>query len=47
MALHHPIHDHRPAPREGGPHPALCLALGFGVIALGATIVHIIFNTLV
>ena len=47
MALHHPIHDPRPAAREGGPHPAICLILGFGVIAAGATIVHIVFNTLV
>ena len=46
MALHHPIHDHRPA-REGGPHPAISLILGFVVIAAGATIVHIVFNTLV
>jgi hypothetical protein len=46
MALHHPIHDEPPA-REGGPHPAICLMLGFAVIAAGATIVHIVFNTLV
>lgn len=46
MALHHPIDD-RPAAREDGPHPALCLILGFGVIAVGATIVHIVFNAMV
>lgn len=43
MALHHPLDD-RPASREPGPHPAICLMLGFGVIAVGATIVHIVFN---
>jgi len=43
MALHHPVDD-RPAVREDGPHPAICLMLGFGVIAVGATIVHIVFN---
>ncbi|MFN3557967.1 MAG: hypothetical protein ACK4UQ_01675 [Brevundimonas sp.] len=46
MALHHPIDD-RPAAREDGPHPAICLALGFAVIALGAIIVHVVFNSLV
>lgn len=46
MALHHPIDD-RPAARESGPHPALCLMLGFAVIAVGATVVHIVFNALV
>ncbi|WP_420471598.1 hypothetical protein [Brevundimonas sp. FT23042] len=46
MALHHPLDDH-PARREDGPHPAICLILGFGVIAVGATIVHIVFNVLV
>lgn len=29
------------------PHPALCLGLGFGVIVLGAIMVHVIFNVLV
>lgn len=46
MALHHPIDD-RPAARKDGPHPALCLLLGFAVIAGGATLVHIVFNALV
>ena len=46
MALHHPVDD-RPTPREGGPHPAICLMLGFGVIAVGAPVVHIVFNALV
>lgn len=46
MALHHPLDD-RPAAREDGPHPAICLALGFGVITVGAIIVHVVFNTLV
>ncbi len=38
---------HTPPPTRDGPHPALCLALGFGVIAAGATIVHVVFNALV
>jgi hypothetical protein len=46
MALHHPLDD-RPAAREDGPHPAVSLILGFGVIIIGATIVHIVFNALV
>lgn len=46
MALHHPIDD-RPATREAGLHPAVCLMLGFGVIAVGATVVHVLFNALV
>ena len=46
MALLHPHHSEPPPTREG-PHPALCLMMGFGVIVLGATIVHIVFNILV
>lgn len=37
-----------PDPRpEGGPHPAVSLLLGFAVIILGATLVHVVFNVLV
>ena len=36
--------DPRP---EGGPHPAISLLLGFGLIVLGATVVHVVFNVLV
>lgn len=43
MAPNPPV-DPRP---EGGPHPALSLVLGFGVIVLGATVVHVVFNVLV
>lgn len=38
---------HEPPPTRDGPHPAICLLAGFGVIALGATAVHIVFNALV
>ena len=42
MAL---IHDHKPPnTHRDGPHPAICLAAGFGVIIAAAVIVHIIFN---
>jgi len=34
-----------PPPRSE-PHPALCLAAGFGVIILGAMLVHLVFNAL-
>ncbi len=43
MALNHPV-DPRP---ERGPHPAVSLIVGFGVIILGATVVHVVFNVLV
>jgi hypothetical protein len=46
MALLHPHHSD-PPPTEDGPHPAICLAAGFGVIILGAIIVHVVFNVLV
>lgn len=46
MALLHPHHSD-PPPAHDGPHPALCLIAGFGVIVVGATIVHIVFNVLV
>ncbi len=36
-----------PPPAEHGPHPAICLALGFGVIVAGAIIVHLLFNVVV
>ncbi|HYD27954.1 hypothetical protein [Brevundimonas sp.] len=43
MAPNPPV-DPRP---ESGPHPALSLVLGFGLIVLGATVVHVVFNVLV
>lgn len=36
-----------PPRNSHGPHPALCLGLGFAVILVGATLVHVIFNVLV
>ena len=44
MALDHPAD---PTPRREGPHPALSLLVGFGVIIVGAMIVHVVFNGLV
>ena len=42
MAL---IHDDKPAQApHDGPHPAICLATGFGVIIAAAMIVHVVFN---
>ena len=35
-----------PPPPETGPHPAVSLIIGFGVIVLGATVVHVVFNAL-
>lgn len=43
MADNPPV-DPRP---EGGPHPAVSLIAGFGVIILGAIVVHVVFNQLV
>ena len=44
MAL---IDDHkRPQTHRDGPHPAICLMAGFGVIIAAAVIVHIVFNAL-
>ena len=41
-------HDHPADPRpEGGPHPAVSLIVGFGVIILLATVVHLAFKVLV
>ena len=34
-------------PPESGPHPAVSLLAGFGVIILGAMVVHVVFNVLV
>ncbi|MEJ6788846.1 hypothetical protein BrevBR_04785 [Brevundimonas sp. BR2-1] len=31
-------------PPHTGPHPAVSLIAGFGVIVLGATVVHVLFN---
>ena len=36
-----------PPPHRDGPHPAVSLIVGFGVIILGAVIVHLVFNGLV
>lgn len=44
MALN-PSVDRTP-PRDG-PHPAVSLLVGFGVIILGAIVVHVVFNVLV
>jgi hypothetical protein len=44
MALDLPT---QPPSRRDGPHPAICLLAGFGVIILGALVVHIVFNVLV
>ena len=44
MALHPPL---EPPPARDGPHPAISLAIGFGVIILGAIVVHVVFNVLV
>jgi len=41
MALHPPLD---PPPVRDGPHPAISLAIGFGVIVAGALIVHVLFN---
>jgi hypothetical protein len=48
MTLNHSV-DPPPHPRPGhdGPHPALSLILGFGLIVVGATLIHIVFNVLV
>ena len=43
MALIPPA-DPRP---EGGPHPAVSLLAGFGLIVLCAMVVHVVFNQLV
>lgn len=44
MALNYPVD---PPPQHDGPHPAVSLLVGFGVIILGATVVHVVFNVLV
>lgn len=48
MALNLPVDphtdDHRP---ESGPHPAISLIVGFGLIVVCATVVHVVFNVLV
>ena len=36
-----------PPPLETGPHPAVSLIIGFGVIVPGAMVVHILFEMLV
>lgn len=36
-----------PPLHRDGPHPALSLVVGFGVIVLGATVVLVLFNVLV
>ena len=44
MALDLPDH---PPPTRDGVHPAIGLVAGFGVIILGAIVVHVVFNVLV
>jgi hypothetical protein len=36
-----------PPPHHDGPHPAVSLLAGFGLIVVGATLIHIVFNVLV
>ena len=43
MALNHPVEPRS----EGGPHPAVSLIVGFGVIIVVAMLVHVVFNVLV
>lgn len=33
-----------PPPHHDGPHPAVSLIAGLGVIVMGATVVHVLFN---
>lgn len=48
MAHDHPADPHPGDVRpEGGPHPAVSLIVGFGVIILLATVVHLAFKALV
>jgi len=48
MALNLPVDPHADDRRpEGGPHPAVSLIVGFGLIIVGATVVHVVFNVLV
>ncbi|HYC96781.1 hypothetical protein [Brevundimonas sp.] len=44
MALNDPA---PPPPDHHDVHPALSLIVGFGLIVLGATVVHVVFNVLV
>jgi hypothetical protein len=37
----------QPPPHREGPHPAVSLIAGFGLIVVGATLIHIVFNVLV
>lgn len=46
MALLHP-HERGPQGSSDGPHPAICLAAGFGVITLLAVVVHIVLHAIV
>ena len=36
-----------PLPEHPGPHPAVSLIVGFGLIIAGAVVVHVVFNVLV
>lgn len=48
MAHDHPADPPSGATRpEGGPHPAVSLIVGFGVIILLASVVHVAFKVLV
>ena len=35
-----------PPPPHTGPHPAVSLIVGCGVVVLGATVVHVLFGVL-
>ena len=41
------LHPQDPQPGHPGPHPALSLIVGFGVIVVAAIIVHVVFESLV
>lgn len=43
MALLHP-HQRGPHGPSDGPHPAICLAAGFGVIVVLAVAVHVLLQ---
>jgi hypothetical protein len=45
MALLHP-HTRGPQGPSDGPHPAICLAVGFGVIVVAALAVHILMGVI-
>lgn len=38
------LHPHDPQPGHHGPHPAISLIVGFGVIIAAAIVVHVVFG---